>query len=457
MNCVRITPSMLKGCIKIPSSKSLAHRAIICASLSNGVSMINNVDMSKDITATIECMRILGAVIEVYGNRVRINGANTLKISKASSRGITLDCNESGSTIRFLIPIALMTGCEVTFTGHGKLPKRPLDVYYDIFKLQNIAYTTSADGFLPMTALGLLKSGVFYVPGNISSQFITGLLFTLPILDGNSEIIINNNLESKGYIDLTLDILAKFGIKIVNNDYKSFSINGNQRYVATDYTVESDYSQACFWLAANMIGSDVRCEGLSPTSLQGDKEILNIIEILKIAWVNAEIITSETETHTSEAVTSEPETRTSEAEPHTSESVISEPIRIDASQIPDMVPVLAVIASLGKGTVHIVNASRLRIKECNRLAAIVVELSKIGADIEENGDGLIINGKPMLDGGETDSWNDHRICMAIAIAATRCKNAVTITNSGCVDKSYADFWLDYKELGGNIHEWSLGQ
>lgn len=426
MKYVTIDPGILTGEVTIPASKSISHRAIICAGLSEGVSNIENVGSSQDIAATYAAMKSFGVQITEQKDSLKIKGSAKLNIDNCN-----IDCSESGSTLRFLIPLAAAAGRKVTFYGTGKLIERPLQPYYDIFDEQKIKYWNS-DGKLPLTIDGKLKPGEFRIKGNISSQFISGLLFALPVLDGDSQIIITTELESRPYIDLTLDALKKFGINVENNDYKKFLIRGNQRYKASNCRIEGDFSQAAFWLAAGTLGSHVVCEGLCMDSLQGDKNILNVIESMG-GNISAE-------------------GNRVKASPSETRGTI-----VDASQIPDLVPVITVLAALSKGTTRIINAGRLRLKESDRLSAISCELNKIGADIKEQEDGLIIEGKDMLQGGETDSWNDHRIAMAMAVASTRCKNPVIIKNSDCIKKSYPDFWNDFRNLGGKADEWCLGE
>lgn len=428
MRCVKIIPSMLNGSIRIPPSKSMAHRAVICGALSKGLSNIFNIDYSDDITATIEGMRTLGAEIIEENNCLSVCGEGFLENKNSDFK--IIDCIESGSTIRFLIPVALIKENRVIFKGRGNLGQRPLEPYFEIFEKQNIKYEKEKDK-LNLKIEGRLKPGEFKIKGNISSQFISGLLFALPLLCGNSKIVITANLESKGYIDLTLDILNKFGIVIENNDYREFFIEGNQKYSPQNYTVEGDYSQAAFFLVAGALGSNIKCEGLNINSLQGDRAILDIIRNMDGKVEINDKFVQAYGTKTRGTI-------------------------IDGSQFPDIVPILAVLASLSCGTTKIINSKRLRIKECDRLKAICTELNKLGADIKEMEDGLIINGKETLNGGMVDSWNDHRIVMALAIASTRCINPVIITNSGAVKKSYPGFWNDFKNLGGKIDEWNMG-
>lgn len=426
MNSVIINPKKLNGNISIPSSKSLSHRAIISASLSLGESNIDNLIFSDDIYATLEGMEKLGSQIEKISPRsLKIKGQNSVEVNPI------IDCKESGSTLRFLIPISLLWDNMTTFTGRGKLTSRPLDEYYKIFDKQDIKYTNN-NGELPLSLQGSIRPGSFEIEGNISSQFITGLMFTLPLLRGDSKIIIKDELESKGYVDLTIDILSKFGIEIINKDYKEFIINGNQEYKNIDYNVEGDFSQAAFWIVAGILGEKINSNNLNINSLQGDKVVINLVKKMggNIEINHDFIKTTESKT---------------------------KGIIIDASQCPDIIPIMTVLAALSEGQSKIINASRLRIKESDRLKAISTELNKLGADVIEVGDSLIINGKASLKGGIVDSWNDHRIAMALAIASIKATEEVTITNSDAVNKSYPHFWEDFKGVGGEINEFNMGE
>lgn len=428
MKYVMLNPSRLKGEVIIPTSKSVCHRAVICAGISEGVSKIDNVVFSQDVEATCGAMSNLGVDIELDKEASSIKVKGTAKLEPKSS---SIDCFESGSTLRFLIPVAATIGKKVTFDGRGKLVERPLEDYYKIFDEQQIHYE-NIDEKLPLTIYGKLKAGEYRIKGDVSSQFISGLLFALPLLDGDSKIIVTTELESKPYVDLTIDALKTFSVNVENIEYKEFIIKGNQKYIASDYKVEGDFSQAAFWLVAGALGADVVCDGMNMNSLQGDKAILEIIKNMggEIAVEGEKI----------------------KAVPSKTKGTI-----IDASECPDLVPVLTVLAALSEGTTKIINAARLRFKESDRLSAITCELNKIGADIEEKEDGLIIRGKESLIGGNVNSWNDHRIAMALAVASIKCKEPVIIKDALCIRKSYPDFWKDFRKLGGNMDEWSLGE
>lgn len=428
MNNVRIIPSELSGEVRIPSSKSVGHRYIICAALSEECSVIDNITFSQDIYATIDAMRALGADISVEEekNRVVVQGIKGDKVNEAF-----IDCHESGSTLRFLIPIAAVKSHKSILRGKGRLVSRPLDIYYDIFHEKNIKYINE-NGELPLTVLGELKSGEYRVKGNVSSQFISGLMFALPLLKGNSKIIITTELESKGYVDLTIDALRKYSVHIQNENYRVFNIKGNQKYISKDLSVEGDFSQVAFWMAAGALGEKAICSNLDMSSLQGDKVILNIIRDMgaqiKLHKDRIEVSKSQLLGRT-----------------------------IDASQCPDLVPILAVLGAVSMGETRIINAERLRIKESDRLRAVTEELNKIGAHIIELKDGLIISGTNSLKGGKVKSWNDHRIAMAMAVASIKCSEPVIIEGADAVNKSYPDFWKDFMSLGGDISEWNVGE
>ena len=405
---VTITPGLLSGSITPPPSKSQAHRALIAAALGEGVSMLKNVALSQDIQATIRCLEALGASFRWEGDTLAVTGL----AGKTAPQGELplLDCGESGSTLRFLIPIALAVLGGGRFTGHGRLMERPQGPYFDLFREKGIFYEQE-DGVL--TVRGRLEAGTFSLPGNVSSQFITGLLYALPLLSGDSEIVLTTPLESRGYVDMTLDVLEKFGVRVENRDYASFLVPGNQSFRARDLTVEADWSNAAFWYAAALLESDVDIRGLDTHSTQGDASIAGHY------WTLA---------------------RPADAE-------------IDVSGCPDLVPPLAAMAALrGEGlTTRLVNAARLRMKESDRLSTVTEVLNALGAEVEEHDDYLVIRGKDTLPGGVTVSGhNDHRIAMMAAIAATNCDAPVTITGAECVKKSYPNFWEDYEALGGVI-------
>ena len=435
MGNLKIYPNKLEGKVKIPPSKSMAHRAVICAALSDGISKVTNIDYSDDIIATIDAMRSLGAKINKREDYLEVYGINSADNDiKKSDELRVIDCNESGSTLRLLVPIAALFDGKNNFVGRGNLGKRPLNTYYEIFDKQGIEYSYK-EGVLDLVTNGKIKADEFKVKGNISSQFITGLLFALPLLDGDSKIIITTELESKGYIDLTLSAIKDFGVEIINNDYKEFIIKGNQKYKSRDYRVEGDYSQAAFFLCADALSNNVIADDLKLDSLQGDKEVIDILKRMGVKFQNIDngIVGSIKDNKLSSTV-------------------------IDGSQCPDIIPVVTLVAALSKGTTEIINAGRLRIKECDRLNAVTTELNKLGAKITEKQDGLIIEGVEKLQGG-VNVWShkDHRIAMTLSIASTMCDFPIILEDFECVSKSYPQFFEDFKSIGGVFDEWNVGK
>lgn len=406
---IRITPSLLRGEVTVPPSKSVAHRMIIAAALADGISTISNVSGSADILATIACMKAFGADIELNGDTAVINGIKKIPASAEA------DCCESGSTLRFLIPVACALGINAEFRGEGKLPQRPITPFLEEFPKHGASFDFSEaeNGFsLPCTVSGKLTAGRYEIDGGISSQFITGLMFALPLLDGDSEIVIRSHLESKPYIDITMGVLRGFGCEVTERG-NGYFIKGNSRLKPFSGSVEGDYSQSAFFYVANALGSDIGINGLSEKSFQGDK---------KIAEICREFSKNKT------------------------------PFELDCSDIPDLVPILSVLGCFCKGTSRIYNAARLRIKECDRLAAMEDCLNRIGGKVTSTEDGLIIEGVEGFKGGEVNCYNDHRIAMSMAVAATRCASPLILRGAECVRKSYPDFFDVYRTIGGKAEE-----
>lgn len=424
---VRIEPKPLEGSIVIPPSKSDSHRAILAAALAEGESKIENILLSEDIKATMAAACALGAQITVEDDDGTSVVLHIVGNSKPSAKSVTIDCGESGSTLRFIIPIMAINADQACVSGRGRLSERPLTPYYRIFKEQNIIYNHEIEGMeLPLTFSGRLEPGEYAIPGNISSQFITGLLYALPLLTGDSIITITSPLESQPYVDITLKVLRDFGIIVENENYQTFKIPGNQSFQARTYRVEGDYSQAAFFLVAGSIGKSIACRGLSEKTAQGDSAILEIIREMggNITYDNKGFT----------------------ARPMRTKGTV-----IDVTQCPDLVPVLAVLAALSMGKTEIVGAERLRIKESDRLAAMADVLTTLGGNVKETADGLVIHGVDSFVGGTVDGHNDHRIVMAAAIASIRCQGSVTIGGAGAVAKSYPHFFDDFRNLGGEVH------
>ena len=423
MSQIQLIPTKLKGKITPPPSKSLAHRAIIAAGLSKGISRIDHIEYSQDIKATIKAMEALGTIIEQHEDYLIING-QYIFTKNNTMPGVEIDCEESGSTLRFMIPISIVKENKVRFIGRGQLGRRPLNTFYEIFERQNIGYLYR-ENVLDLNIIGTLKPDLYRIPGNISSQFITGLLFALPLLSSDSIIEMTSPLESRGYIDLTLQVLKLYGIEIINHEYKQFIIRGRQEYQARDYTVEADFSQAAFYLVADALGNDITVMNLNMESLQGDKAILDILRQMNctIEQQDGGI------------------------------KVINQGLTgttVDASQCPDIIPVVSLALAIAKGDSQVIHAGRLRIKECDRLSATVKELNALEAKLIEHEDSMEITGVNSLKGGSVSSHDDHRMAMMLAIASTICQKDVIIDNKECVKKSYPDFWEDFMMLGGKI-------
>ena len=414
-----IEPKPLQGSVLIPPSKSLSHRAIIAASLAKGKTVINNIVLSDDITATLEAMTKMGAKIIQNPYQLIIHGP--VKIIVGDDNFI--DCKESGSTLRFLMPVMALSKEKVVFTGKSGLLKRPMSVYEDLFKQMGFLYQQSDKGII---LSGSLKPGVFDLPGNLSSQFISGLLFALPLLKDKSEIRLTTPLESSEYVDLTIQTLAQFQI-VIQKTPSGFLIPGNQTYQATTIEIESDYSQLAFFAVAGMLSGPITAKKFKGVSLQPDRRIVDFIQ-----QMNGQVVHTENEFIFTKSTTNG--------------------ITIDVSQCPDIAPILAILGASSNGKTHLINASRLKIKESNRLQAIAETLQTFGVDYILEEDSILIEGtqKP-FNGGTFDSFQDHRIAMMIAIGAIQAKSFVVIDHAEAINKSYPDFYQDYQSLGGSIY------
>ncbi|MBQ8012238.1 MAG: 3-phosphoshikimate 1-carboxyvinyltransferase, partial [Oscillospiraceae bacterium] len=380
--------------------------AIICAALAEGTSRLTGIDYSKDIDATLGIMEAFGAAFRKDGSAVTMEGITAAKETAVA------DCCESGSTLRFLIPVAAALGIRTEFRGQGRLPQRPITPYLRELSLKGVQFRY--DNTMPFVMEGRLQSGVFRLEGDISSQFITGLLFALPLLDGDSEIVMTSPLQSKPYADMTIDCMRKFGVEVEETPEGNYRVRGNQVYRAADVHMEGDFSQAAFFYVANAIGNEVVLENIPEKSVQGDRKIVEIIGEMCYNRNNGK----------------------------------NAAFHVDASDIPDLVPILAVLGTFGDEVSVITGAERLRIKESDRLTAVSELLNRLGGKVIVHEDGLEIHPVPQLHGGTVDSFGDHRIAMCAAIAATRCTAPVTILGAECVEKSYPAFFEDYQHLGG---------
>lgn len=412
MNKIVLKPSPVNGCVKVPSSKSVAHRALIAAAFSEKPVKVKNIDFSNDIHATIDALKQIGVNFIVEKNSVLVDGSK-IKLNC----DINIDANESGSTLRFLIPVASMLEKSVSFEGRGRLPERPLNDYFEIFDEYGIDYSYPQGKYLPLTVSGDIKFDEVSVKGNTSSQFITGLI--LCGLVNPVKVNITTELQSKPYVDITVDVLRKFGCEIVeiNNTYQ---IKKNKTLI-DEYKVERDWSQAAFFMCAAAINGCVTLKDMNLDSSQGDMEIISLLKKFGASvTINGNDVT---------VVKSD-----------------MQGIDIDVEDIPDLVPTLAVLACYANGKTKIYNAARLRIKESDRLQAMYEELTKLGADIEIGEDYIVINGGKPLCGGDVDSHNDHRIAMAMAVASVGCNGDINLSGYNAVSKSYPNFFDDWSSL-----------
>lgn len=405
----------LHGSIQAQPSKSMAHRLIICAALSEKDCTIDNIALSDDISATLSCIHKLG--VASYFHKKSKNVLHIQTKGRPSHEKIELDCRESGTTLRLMLPIAAVFADSVTYTGKGRLLDRPMQPYAEAFAQNGMKYEGC-------TVEGRLRPGTYSLPGDVSSQFISGLLMALPLLDEKSEIKLTTPLQSAGYVDMTLSALKKSGIEIEKTQ-SGYIVPGGQKYRLKDCECEGDYSHAAFFAVAGaLFGEGVTVKGLPSASGQKDKAIY---DILKDMGANVERSGSNVTVKGGEL-----------------KGVVA-----DVSDTPDLVPALAVAMAAAKGESRIVGGERLRIKESDRIAAVCENLSKLGCDIMQTQDGMIINGGGRLKGCELSSFNDHRIAMAMAVAAAITDGEITLDDADCVKKSAPQFWDEFKKLGGN--------
>lgn len=414
---VMIQPSALSGTVSAISSKSDAHRILIAAALADAPTEVRCNVLSADIRATADCLCALGAHIEFENGKILVE---PIRVKKDFS---VLDCNESGSTLRFLLPLVSALGINGEFTGRGRLPERPVTDLRQAMEAHGVTF--SPNGVFPIHTCGQLTAGKYILKGNVSSQYVTGLLFALPILDGDSTLELLPPVESKAYIQMTLHTLQKFGIT-VEQSKNIFYIKGKQTYrTPGSITVDGDWSNAAFFLTVGALRAPVTVTGIFPDSIQGDKAVLEVL-----TRMGAEIERQET------AVTVSP------APLHG--------VTVDASDIPDLVPILSVAAAYADGVTEFQNAGRLRIKECDRLSAISEMLTALGIRTEETADTLRVYGGT-VQGGTVQGFNDHRMVMSAAVAASASHGAVAVQGAEAIRKSYPHFFEDFKLLGGKAN------
>lgn len=431
----QITPKPLAGIVPAISSKSMAHRLIIAAALANGHTQIACSTTCADIDATVRCLTALGAHIDRTPEGYEVSPIPKSREMGilAALKGATLDCGESGSTLRFMLPVACALGADATFTGAERLGERPLgDLASEL--LAGGCDLTGLGSF-PLKTTGRLRPGRFVLPGDVSSQYISGLLLAAPVLPGRVEILVRGRIESKPYVNLTIQALHTFGVAVETKRLVGttpeepqtlFIVEGEGYRTPGAVSVEGDWSNAAFWLCAGALSRyAVTVRGISLNSVQGDRTIM-----AALVRFGAKV------TRGTDAATVRPDRLHG--------------FELSARDIPDLVPIVSAVAACAEGKTVIRDCARLRIKESDRLLTTTETLQALGADIRIEGDSLVIEGRETLDGGTIEAHNDHRIAMTAAIAASRCESPVTIVGAEAVAKSYPSFFEHYRLLGGNV-------
>lgn len=412
-------PGALRGEVKrVMTSKSQAHRLMICASWCGEETRISHLPASEDAAATVRCLRAMGTEIRKDGEDL------ILKRGETPAERAEADCGESGSTLRFLLPLAAAKGVSTAFTGRGKLASRPLSPLYE--EMTAHGAVLSPQGKFPLMLDGQLEAGEYHLAGNVSSQFISGLLMALPALEGDSRLEIAGRLESRPYVQMTLAALKTFGIQI-GEENNGFTIPGGQTFRSPGTaSAEGDWSGAAFWLAAGAISPEgVTVDGMNSDSAQGDRAILELLRRFGAAV-------------------------TEEADKMTVRRGKLRGITLDAADIPDLVPILSVVAACAEGETRITSIRRLRLKESDRVASVLALIRGLGGRGEASEDEMRIEGLGGLMGGDADAFGDHRIAMAAAIAATGAKGPVRLSGAESVSKSYPGFFEEFERLGGRI-------
>ena len=410
---VTIQPRPLRGSIAAPASKSDAHRKLICAALAREETLLQLGGSNQDIDATVGCLRALGAEIEREGAYLRIRPIESVPEAPL------LDCGESGSTLRFLLPVAAALCPRARFTGRGRLPQRPLGPLVEAMEAHGVRVSRS----WPLETEGLLQPGEYLLPGNVSSQYFTGLLMALPLLEGDSSISLTTPLESAAYVEITRHVLSLFGIR---GELGPGGIPGGQQYRSPGtLPVEGDWSGAAFFLCAGAIAGDVTVTGLDLASPQGDKAICSI---LRDFGARVDVLPDGLRVRPGSLQGRE----------------------TDVSEVPDLAPVLAVTAAFCQGESRFTGAGRLRMKESDRISSVCSLLRSLGGQAQEEESAFSLPGG-LLRGGEVDGMGDHRIVMSAAVAACGCSQAVCIHEAEAAAKSYPGFWEDYRTLGGDVH------
>ena len=414
-------PARIGGTVSAPPSKSMAHRAVLCSALAKGTSHIENLEFSKDISATLAAAGQLCARVESGPADVLVEGLGHFRPVFGP-----VDCCESGSTLRFLIPLASLTGQSITFVGRGRLMERPQSVYETLYREQNLHFEQANR---QLTVAGSLRSGEYTLAGNVSSQFISGLLFALPLLAGDSTLHLIPPVESRSYIEMTRAAQAAFGVTSHWLDDTTLCIPGGQQYHPRDYIVEGDYSQAAFLAVLGAVKGGITLTGLAAETLQGDAAILDILRRCgaKFTRTEAGLVFEQAPLHG---------------------------VDIDLADCPDLGPVLMVLGLLCEGTTVIRNAERLRIKESDRIAAMEAELRACGGVLSSEGGTITVQGcKPRLHAPEAplSGHNDHRVVMSLTVLALAADIPLAINEAEAVQKSWPHFFDALKPLGVEVH------
>ncbi len=418
---ITFMPGSLKGYMDAPASKSEAHRRMICAGLTKGNTEIRRFMASEDTEATAKCLKALGATVKLEGTTMSIQGAAV----KPDFLPI-FDCGESGSTLRFFVPLALTLCHGGIFRMHGRLGQRPMEVYRDLFVPRGVVWRMAegADGAAELMVSGSISNGEYVLPGNVSSQFVSGLLFALPLLEGDSTLTVLPPVESAGYIRMTVQAIRESGVTMEEIGPYSWRIPGRQTYHAEHAEMQGDWSQAAVLLCADALGSQVEVGGLHTDTLQGDSAILESLERMGCSIIHGEqgILVQTDALHA---------------------------IDTDMTDYPDIAPMLAMVCQMAEGTSRLKNCGRLRLKECDRLAGTVSILNSLGGNAQEDGEDIVIRGVKKLNGsGKVDTFHDHRMVMLASVAALCAAGPVEVSDAEALDKSWPGYLATYRALGG---------
>lgn len=420
---VKIHPARCCGTVRVPPSKSMAHRALLCAAFADGVSTLSGITGSEDMEATLGALEALGCKVEREGDVCRVTGCGGFPGNLPE--GVAVDCRESGSALRFLISVFALGPQTTVFTGHGRLMERSQSVYERLFAQRGLLFEKKNGA---LVVRGPLESGDYELSGNVSSQFITGLLYALPLLPGASRILIKPPFQSRGYVDLTLQMLRRFGVRAWFEGEYTLIIPGGQRYTAADYAVEGDYSQCAFFAVLAALQGGIRLTNLRPDSLQGDRVILDILRRCGARF-------------------------TEEADCVSFDAAPISGAEIDVGDCPDLAPILSVMGMYADRQTKLSNAARLRDKESDRIEAMETELRKLGVSVSSTHDSMTIPGcagVPAFAETTVHGHNDHRIVMSLAVAATLGSAPLVIEDAQAIRKTYPDFFEVLASIGGRI-------